>query len=352
MKSRKQSNGKKNVLLFGLTSLLADLSSESIYPIMPFFLASLGAGGLIIGLIGGLSEMVASLLKIFSGHLSDKIGRRKALTFAGYGLSALAKLLLPFSVVWQHVAVLKPVERIGKGVREAPRDALISYSVSAKERGFWFGVHKAMDSFGAMLGSILALVLYWFYGLSIQFILVVSAVIAFIALIPLVFVKDVSKKNNNNARLSIDLGLLSPKLRFFLLVSGIFSLANFSYMFFIMKAQTIFPKESMIVMPLLLYVFFNLIYTLFSVPTGRLADKIGKKKVIWTGYALFAFTALGFVYADSFFLLVFLFCLYGLANAFIEGTQRAFVSDLSKESGFRSRLACIDSVLFPENQSG
>lgn len=321
-------NSKKNVLLLGLASLLTDLSSETIYPILPFFLASLGAGALVIGLIGGLSDMVASLLKVFSGYLSDKIGKRKALTFAGYSLSASAKLLLPFAVIWEHVLVLKPLERIGKGVREAPRDALISESVGMQERGFWFGVHKAMDSFGAVLGSILALILYWFYGFSFQFILIVSAVIAFIALAPLLFVRDVKKKPNN-ARLSLNLKQLTPELRFFLLVAGIFSLANFSYMFFIMKAQTLFPKESMIVMPLLLYVFFNVIYSLFSIPTGLLADRIGKKKVIWTGYALFALTALGFIYAGSFLLLVFLFSFYGLVNAFVEGTQRAFVSDLS-----------------------
>lgn len=322
------SSNKLNVLLLGLASLLTDLSSEIIYPLFPFFIASLGGAGIAIGLIGGLSDAVASLLKVFSGYFSDRLGRRKALIFSGYGASAVAKLLLPLSTVWEHVLVLRPLERVGKGIRDAPRDALISESVEKKKRGYWFGVHRAMDSTGAVLGSILALVFFWFLGFDFRTIFLIAAVFAFIALAPLLFVKDVKKKPLK-AKLSISLTKLPPRLKYFLMVAFVFALADFSYMFYILKAQLAFPKESMIVLPLLLYVFYNIIYSVFSIPSGALADKIGKKKIIFTGYLLFALSAFGFIYATSFFMLVILFALYGLSNAFAVGTQRAFVSDLS-----------------------
>ena len=167
----------KNILLLGFVSLLNDISSEIIQPILPIFITSLGGGSLALGLIGGVSDGLPSILQVFSGYWSDRLGKRKPLVVAGYGLSALGKLFLPISSTWQQVFVLKTLERTGKGVRTAPRDALISESTDKSLRGRGFGLHRAMDSAGAVVGSILAYLL-WQIGLSFSSIFIVAAVLA------------------------------------------------------------------------------------------------------------------------------------------------------------------------------
>jgi sugar phosphate permease len=175
-----------------MVSLLNDASSEIIQPILPLFLASLGAGGLAIGLIGGLSEGLPSLIKVLSGWWSDQLRRRKPLVAAGYAISAAGKLLMAFSSTWQQVFVLKTLERSGKGIRSAPRDAIIAESAPRDRRGRGFGVHRALDSLGAVIGSILAFLL-WQGGLDFKSIFLGAGLLAFVALIPLVPVKESSR---------------------------------------------------------------------------------------------------------------------------------------------------------------
>ena len=324
-----------NIVLLGVVSFLTDVSSEMMMPILPMFIVALGGTAFVVGLIGGLGDSVSSILQVFSGYWSDKHGKRKPFVFLGYLTSAISKLFLPLSVVWQHVLILRPLERVGKGLRTAPRDALIADSAEAKIRGLAFGIHRAMDSGGAVLGSILALILFLFLGLDFRIILLVSAIIAFFALPIILPVKDLVKEPNKKLVLQISLKALPKKLRLLILIMTVFALGNFTYMFFVLRAYEFFSElyvgAMVFAIPILLYVFFNLAYTFFSIPCGILSDKLGRKKVLLTGYLLFCLVCLGFTLASSTPMFILLFLLYGLTYALVDGTQRAFISDLAPQ---------------------
>ncbi len=228
--------------------------------------------------------------------------------------------------------MLKAAERSGKGVRSAPRDALISESADKNNRGRGFGLHRAMDSTGAVIGSILAYAL-WKSGMDFRTIFLVAAVLAVAALIPFYKVKESARAPNGQLRLSAS--DLSPDLRKFLVVACLFALGNFSYMFFILRAQQLFAGVEAVAAPLLLYVLFNLVYAALAMPIGIWSDRIGRRNVLALGYALFALTALGFAFVSNLAGLIVLFALYGLVYALVDGSQSAFVSDLS-HAGVRS----------------
>jgi len=318
-----------NIFLLGIVSFLNDLSSEMIMPILPMFITALGGTGLIVGLIGGLRDSISSILKVFAGYWSDKSGKRKIFVSSGYLTSALFKLFLAFSKIWQHVLVFASLERIGKGLRAAARDAIIADSMP-KERGKGFGIHRAMDTLGAITGSTIVFLLFWFFGFNFKVIIFIAAILAFLSLIPLYFVKE-SKRKPQEIKLKIGLKNLSRPLRLFILVSGIFALANFSYMFFILRVQEFFAGKLSVGVPILLYILFNIFYAGFAVPFGRLSDKIGRRKVIILGYLLFSLTSFGFAFFNSLTAFIILFAFYGLVYAIVDGNQRAYVSDLSPE---------------------
>ena len=319
----------KNILLLGLVSLLNDISSEIIQPVLPLFIASLGGGSMAVGLIGGISDGLPSLLKVLAGCWSDRLGKRKALVVAGYAISAAGKLFLPVANTWQQVFLLKTLERSGKGVRSAPRDAMISESTDKSNRGRGFGLHRAMDSTGAVIGSVLAYLL-WQGGMSYSSIFMVAGVLSVLALIPFYRVKESFRASSCEVRLK--LSGLSPQLQRFLVIASLFALGNFSYMFFILRAQGLFSGAEAVAAPLLLYALFNLVYALLAMPVGIWSDRVGRKKVLATGYALFALTALGFAFVTSLAGLIALFALYGLVYALVDGSERAYVSDLSPDS--------------------
>ncbi|MGB5101293.1 MAG: MFS transporter [Methanothrix sp.] len=319
----------KNILLLGLVSLLNDISSEIIQPVLPLFIASLGGGSMAVGLIGGISDGLPSLLKVLAGCWSDRLGKRKALVVAGYAISAAGKLFLPVANTWQQVFLLKTLERSGKGVRSAPRDAMISESTDKSNRGRGFGLHRAMDSTGAVIGSVLAYLL-WQGGMSYSSIFMVAGVLSVLALLPFYRVKESFRSPSCEVRLR--LSGLSPQLRRFLVIASLFALGNFSYMFFILRAQGLFSGAEAVAAPLLLYALFNLVYAALAMPVGIWSDRVGRKKVLATGYALFALTALGFAFVTSLEGLIALFALYGLVYALVDGSERALVSDLSPDS--------------------
>jgi MFS family permease len=320
-----------NLLLLSIVSFLTDMSSEMILPILPLFLVSIGGTGIILGLIGGVGDSVASILKVFSGYFSDKLGKRKTLIYAGYQTSAVSKLFFAFATIWQHLLILRPIERLGKGIRTAPRDALIAESV--QERGKGFGIHRAFDTAGAIIGSLLALLFIIFYSLGFTTIFLIAGGVAFIALVPLIFLKE--KKTRPLAKsisLHISFKEMPRSLKFFIIIATLFALGNFSYFFFILRAQQFFSAELAIIGPLFLYVLLNVVYAAFCIPLGILSDKIGRKKVLIAGYALFGFVCLGFTQLyPSLVYLIILFMLYGLVYALVEANQRAFVSDLASD---------------------
>jgi MFS family permease len=322
-----------NIILLGIVSFITDTSSDMMWPILPMFITSIDGTGLAVGLIGGLAESVASIFKVFSGYWSDKFGRRKPFVALGYTISSISKLFFSFISAWPHLLLLKPLERFGKGLRTAPRDGIIADSVATGVRGRGFGIHRAMDTSGAILGSIVAFILFWFLGLGFKIIFLIAAGIAFLALLPLTFVKEVKTKPKHvSLRISLE-GLEKP-LKLFILVATIFAVGNFSYMFFILKAQKAFQQlfpEIANAMPILLYALFNMSYALLSIPIGTLSDKIGRKRVLATGYFLFGLTCFGFVFSSSLTSFIVLFLLYGLFYAFVDGVQRALASDLASK---------------------
>jgi len=297
-----------------------------ITPIIPFYITALGGTGIAVGLISGLREGLASLLKVFGGWFSDKIGKRMPFVFFGYIFSVIFRLLLGFANSWQYILSFLSFERFGK-LRDAPRDALISQS--AKKAGSVFGLHQAMDTAGGIIGTLIVIFLFWKLQLSIKSVIFIAAGISALSLVPLFFVKE-HKTKRTKAGIFLEIKKLNPKLKYFIFVSSVFALANFGlYMFMILKAKEI---TGSIVMPLVLYAVFGFVYAVFSVPFGNLSDRIGRKKLILAGYLLFLAVGMSFLFFNSLVSLVILFVLYGLVFALTQGNQRAFVSDLSDKN--------------------
>ena len=340
MKNKHLKGISANILLLGIVSFLNDLSSEMILPILPMFITALGGAGLIVGLIGGLQDSIASILKVISGYWSDRIGRRKIFVSSGYLTSAAFKLLLSFSWIWQHILLFSSFERVGKGLRTAPRDAIIADSMP-DARGKGFGIHRALDTLGAIAGSVVVLLLLWFFWFDLEQLarqiafykstIFIAAIVAFTSLLPLYFVKE-GKREPQKTSLQISLKKLPKPLMLFITVATVFALANFTYMFFILKAKDAFTfvgtKES-IALVIFLYILFNVFYAVLAIPFGTLSDRIGKRRVLISGYLLFSVTCLGFAFFDSLPAFLVLFPLYGVVYAMVDGNQRAFISDLS-----------------------
>ena len=338
----------RNIILLGFTSLFADFSSEIIVPLMPFFIKSLGGAGLAIGLISGIGDAVAAILKVVSGRFADRTHKFKKIVFGGYAFSALAKFFFPLASAWPHILAARSIERIGKGLRDAPRDAIVSESVDHHKRGSGFGLQRAMDSLGAILGSVTVLILFWKFDYDFRAIFFLAALIALLALIPILFVREPVTLTAFRPKRTLDFSKLnfSAPLKKFIGISTLFYLGNFSFMFLILKAQQTFGhlnfKDS-VALTLLLYILFNVFDTVFAQPAGKLSDRIGRKKVITVGYALLAATFAGFFLAKSFLALLFIFPLYGLFKAFVDASQRSFVSDLSEVENRSTALGAFEA---------
>lgn len=324
-----------------------------VVPILPFFIQSLGGTGLAIGLIFGVGDAVAALLRVFSGYWADRTKQYKLFVFGGYLFSALAKFGYLSAFVWPQIAVIRPVERMGKGFRDAPRDAIVSDSVPYKERGKAFGVQRAMDSVGAIIGSVVVLVLFVIFDFSFRDIFLFSAFIGLLAVVPIFFVRV--PYNLRLARGKVSLRKLSPKVRRFIGVATLFALANFSYAFFVLQTQKFFPHNDIkytLGLTLVVYIFFNLFDAGFSEPAGALSDRIGRRRTILIGYLLFSLVCFGFLVKSTLLtnapthipILIILFAMYGLFKAFIDASQRAFVSDLSEPEIRATALGTFETM--------
>lgn len=321
----------RNVIILSIISFLNDISSEMVMPILPLFIKSLGGGGLIIGLIGGVRDSIANILKVFSGHFSDVVRKRKIFIFNGYFLSAFFKFFMAISKTWQTLFVWAGLERTGKALREAPRDALIADYTPVK-KGLAFGVQRSFNTAGAVVGSILVFLLVWIEGWKFKSIILLSAFVGFFALIPFIFLKE-KFEEKGDINLKFKFKLLSKKSKLFILIASCFALANFSYMFFVLRVQEFFKLKQtynlpITALPIFFYVIFNIVYSLFAIPLGMLYDKVSRKKVIIFGYFLFSLTCFGFIFAKDFWSFILLFIAYGVVYATIEGNQRAYVADM------------------------
>jgi MFS family permease len=323
-----------NILLLGIVSLLTDLSSEMMVSILPMYITSLGGTAFIVGLTGGLGDSISSLLKVFSGYWSDRTGRRKPFVLFGYSASAVAKLALALSTTWGQILGFRAVERTGKGMRDAPRDAIIADSADILVRGKAFGIHRTMDTAGAIGGSLLALLLFWVFGLHFKTIILVCAIVAFASLVPFLWVKDVRREPQKRS-LGLNFRALPRELKYFVFVAAVFALGNFTSWFFVLRARDFFaeivPEDRAVAIAIGLYCLFNVVYASFSIPVGILSDRIGRGRILLLGYALLGVTFFGFALLQSVAGMVVFFILYGLIYAFVEGAERAFVCDMAPE---------------------
>ncbi len=347
----------RNIQAVGLTSFFMDVSSEMVINVLPLFLSNvLGVKTNIIGLIEGVAESTASILKIFSGWLSDKLHARKWLAVTGYGLSTLSKPFFYFANSWGRVAGVRWVDRVGKGVRTAPRDALVADSISKEKRGLAFGFHRAADTAGAMLGLLIALLLVWVaqsssitLGLgTFRTIVLASLIPAFLAVFTLIVgVKEIKPVTQQAAPKFAFKALGKPFMTFMIIV-GIFDLGNSSDAFLVLRAQ----ERGISVLGILgLLVIFNLVYTLISTPAGSLSDKVGRRNVIIGGWIVYALVYLGFGLASAAWQIWLLYVVYGLYYGMAFGTAKAMVADLVPEelrgTAYGTYNAVLGIIVFP-----
>jgi len=328
----------RNVWVVTATSFLTDVSSEMLTNLIPFFLANvLGVRTVVIGLIDGLAETTASLVKILSGALSDKWGKRKWLTVAGYSLSTIAKPFLFFANAWGWVLGVRFADRVGKGIRTAPRDALIADSVAPGQRGFAFGLHRAGDTAGAFLGLGIATAIIWWTQsrtalLSLdtfKLIVLASIIPAVLAVVVLALgAVEVTGTAHGLEKTRVSLKDMDGRFKSFLLVMVIFTLGNSSDAFILLRGQ---ERGLSMLQVMGMALTFNAVYTVFAGPLGAWSDKIGRRKIMLGGWLTYGLVYLGFAFSRTGWQVWILFTLYGLYYAATEGVAKALVADLVPE---------------------
>ncbi len=321
-----------NVLVLGVVSLLTDMSSEMIYPVLPLFLTAIGATGLFIGLVVGAAETTASLLKVVFGWYSDRRDRRKPFIMAGYGISSLVKPVLVLATSPWHVLGIRVTERIGKGVRSAPRDALIADSTEEGSMGKAFGFHKAMDSTGAVLGPVAALVILAFAAsmeeLEAYRLVFLAAIFpAFAAVLVIVLFVREKERSSTERAMTFVRGMRGLGRGFWLLMAVVvtFYVGEISYAFFVLQAQAGGLSDMEVIA---LYALFNLVFVAVAIPSGSLSDKLGRRPVIVASFGMFALTCATMAYADGMAMLLVGFCMFGIYKGSSEGVLKAFVVDV------------------------
>jgi MFS family permease len=327
----------RNVLALSTVSLLNDTSSEIIYPLLPAFLAlSLGASPFIIGIIEGFAESAASLLKLVSGYLSDRFSTRKLPVFLGYSLAAIMRPFLAFATSWPQVLVVRMADRAGKGIRGAPRDALIADSVSAKERGFAFGFNRAADHLGAVFGPVAAFLLLLIFAVDSgnptireyqQVFLFASIPVAIGLLVIAFFVREAPHKETleSSSPPSLSLAGFDGNFKRYLVVVGIFTLSNSTDAFLLLRATE--SGVSPVMLPLL-WMTLHFSKVVSSLIGGDLSDRFGRKTLIITGWVIYSLVYIGFAFVSSLWQCWLLFIIYGTYFGLTEGVEKAMVADM------------------------
>lgn len=317
----------KQVYLLSYISFVADLASEMLYPITPLFLTSvLGANMTTVGLVEGFAELLSQLIKIWGGRLSDRLKKRKIFIISGYLISALAKSAMGFAHSWSFVFLTRALDRVGKGIRTGPRDALLSDSVSPSLQGRAFGFHRGMDTLGAVFGPLIGLGLLAFFVNDLRQVFIWALIPGLASVLISCFIQEASPKTQvfEDKKSRGDFKIPSMMLMFFI-CWGVFSLANSNDMFLILKIKDAGHTFTDVIS---LYVMFNLAYALTSPYLGNLSDSIGRKPLLLFGLAIFAIVYFGFAFASTYFQFAVLYCLYGIFNAATEGVGKAWVIDL------------------------
>ncbi|RJQ64773.1 MAG: MFS transporter [Desulfobacteraceae bacterium] len=344
------------VLLLGLVSLFTDISSEMVYPLLSLYLTTtLGATPAIVGIIEGIAESLASLLKTYSGYVSDRIQRRKPLAVLGYGSATIGKLFLYLSTSWGWVLAGRVVDRFGKGVRTAPRDALIAESSQAGRLGRSFGLHRALDTLGAVIGIAIAYVLFSTTQGGYTRIFLLSMIPGIIGVGLLFFIKE-KKPEKRAVNLPHPLAGwkgLNPSLKAFFFVAFLFTLGNSSNQFLLLRAKNLGFEASHVI---LAYLLFNLVYAMSCYPAGRLSDRIGRRTLLVSGYLFYGLVYLGFSFATTAGHVWILFSIYGLYSGLTEGVEKALVAELcpgeSRATMLGIHATLVGIGLFPASVIG
>ena len=349
----------RNVVSLGLVSLVADFSSEMIYPVFPGFVTEvLGASAAVLGLIEGLAEATASLTRYPFGRWSDATGRRRVFVLGGYGLAALGKLVLALAFVWPVALAGRVVDRTGKGMRTAPRDALLAADVDDRDRGLAFGLHRTMDTAGAVIGPLTALLLLQL-GVSLRWVFAIAFVPDLLSVVviwrsvrehpPEGQPSGVAAATHSSAPAAAAAPArarprlpASPVFRRLLLASLVFAVGNSSNAFLLLKASSVgFSVKAVI----LVYVLYNLTYAAGSLPLGGLSDRVGQIPVVAGGFVVFAVVYVGFAAAKSMALVAVLFAAYGLYIAATEGTTKALISRAAPDAQRASAMGFFDTSI-------
>jgi len=350
MKSKKDNilGLKRNVFYTGLTSFFTDTSTKMVYSVMPLFLLSIGASKTTISLIEGIAESTASLVKVLSGSWSDKIKKNKPFMLIGYSLTAVVTPLYALVKFPAQVLFYRFFERIGKGLRAAPRDSLISGSVTQKDAGKNFGFHKAMDNSGAIIGPLCAFLLLYFFPQNYSLIFIIATIPAILGVITIaIFIKETKTVKTTNT-VQISLKNLPTKFYFFLFIVFIFTLGNSADALLLVKTAETGVSKTYIPF---IYMTFNVVSVILALPVGKLSDKIGRERLIIPGFLIYALTYFMFGKFNSISVFIGLFAMYGLYSALVDGSQKALISDIiSKDlrgTGFGIYHAVLGITLLP-----
>ena len=339
---------EKNAFFTGLTSFFTDTSTKMVYSVMPLFLLSIGASKTTISLIEGIAESTASLLKAISGYWSDKIGKNKPFMIIGYGITAIITPLYALARIPIQILFFRFFERIGKGLRAAPRDSLINGSIKKNEAGKTFGFQKAMDNSGAIVGPLIAFLLLSIFPLNYSYIFLLATIPAILGVLTIIiFIKEAKaeKKETTN---KISLKLLPKKFYFFLIIIFVFTLGNSADALLLVKTSETGIDKSYIPF---VYMIFNTVSVLLAIPIGKLSDRIGREKLIILGFIVYAIVYYFFGRFNSINVFIFLFMLYGFYSALTDGSQKAMISDIVskdlKGTGFGIYHAVLGITLLP-----
>ncbi|MEO0136399.1 MAG: MFS transporter [candidate division WOR-3 bacterium] len=316
----------RNIFALGLVSLFTDLSTEMSYALIPIFLKEvLKAQPVFIGLVEAIAESTASVLKTFSGYISDRLKKRKLFIFIGYTFSAIVKPLLAAATQGWHVLLVRFADRFGKGIRTAPRDALIAESTKAEYYGRTYGFHRAMDTLGAILGPLSAFLILSLSHQNYRLLFALAFIPGLIAVLIIIFaVRDILPEKERTLRFSLK--EINPQLKTFFIIIIIFTLGNSSDAFLILRAKDLGLSVNMIP---ILWLVFNISYFLWSYPAGVISDRIGRKKTIIFGFLIYSMTYSALAFNNKTYLLWPIFIVYGLYYGFTEGNLRALVADLT-----------------------
>lgn len=339
--------GMRNVIFLGLVSFFADISAEMVYPLIPLYLTmAFGATPVMVGFIEGIAESVASLLKVFSGYISDRFQRKKAIAFCGYATGVIYKIALLFATSWLGILAARVIDRFGKGVRTAPRDVMVSESADKNSMGQAFGIHKMLDMAGSAIGILLAFLFLKYIGESgYRLVFAISIIPVLLALLMFAFIKE-NKVHQPKEREHFwkNISLLDKQLKVYLAVTFLFTLGNSSNSFLLLRAVDAGFSSSDAV---LLYFLYTVTVSLLAVPCGKLSDKVGRKRLLVSGYLTFALVYLGFAFCVNKTAMVLIFVLYGVYGAMTTGVERAFIAEIAPSHlkgtmlGLHSTLAGI-----------